>query len=240
MRRKTTKQGLVSAVIAAGGRGTRMEAEINKIFLEVCGLPVLAHTLLAFEQCAAVDELIIAAAEEDMLGCRDITEEFGISKVKTITKGGTSRTQSVANGIAETNPEAELILIHDAARPLIRPEDILRVIDAAREHGASALAVRAKNTIKRADADGLVLETLNRDALWEMQTPQAFRAAVIRDIYQQAATKGASATDDCALAEQAGIPVRLTEGDYSNIKLTTPEDLLLAEALFAAREDALL
>ena len=171
-----------------------------------------------------------------MLGCRDIVEEFGISKVRTITKGGDKRTHTVQAGLCEISAEADVVLIHDAARPLVREEHIREVIQNVIQHGAAALGVPAKNTIKQVDADGFITATLDREYVWEVQTPQGFRPGLIRDAYARAEADGVSGTDDCFIAERSGIPIKMVRGEYDNLKITTPEDLAVAEQLLLGEE----
>ncbi len=236
-RRTQEETQFVSVVIAAGGSGSRMGAEINKIFLELMDRPVLAHTLAAVSACPLVDEIVLVTREEDVLGCKDIVQEFAIPKVSCIIPGGTTRTESVANGLTTVSPQADIILVHDAARPLVREAHIAAVIAAAAEHGAAVLGFPAVNTIKRADESGFVAETLDRSELWEIQTPQGFRASLLQDAYAQARADGISGTDDCAIAERYGARVKLVEGEPYNLKLTTPDDLLLAEQLLLYQEE---
>lgn len=232
MRKAKQKAPFVSCIIAAAGRGSRMQAEVNKIFLEFGGMPVLAHTLLAFERHPAVHELIIVTAECDLLGCRDVAEEFSIGKLKTITRGGAQRQDSVRNALREVSPQADVVLIHDAARPLVTADAIQRVIDGVADCGAAAAGVRCKNTLKRADDNGMIIETPDRSHMYEIQTPQGFTYDLICRAHRQAEADGVCGTDDCYLAERLGAPVQITDGSYGNIKITTPEDLPLAEQLY--------
>ncbi len=236
MKRKTETKPFVSCIIAAGGRGSRMGADVNKIFLEFGGKPVLAHTLLAFENCPAISEIIIVAAECDMLGCSDIARDFGITKLKTITKGGEIRQDSVRNGLAEVSPNADVVLIHDAARPLITENVILGVIDGVLENRAAATGVGCKNTLKVADEQGFIIDTPDRSHLFEIQTPQGFEPDLIIRAHEDAKAAGVIATDDCFLVERLGVSVKITDGDYKNIKITTPEDLPLAELFLDTKE----
>jgi len=229
MRRKQKRDYFVSCIVAAGGSGSRMQADINKIFLEIDEMPVLAHTLLALERHEEIDEIILVTAEHDIPGCHDIQKEFDISKLKSIVRGGATRQDSVRNGLAESSEQADIVLIHDAARPLITNEVIQAVIDGVRKHGAAAAGVPCKNTLKQADSNGFITDTPDRSHLYEIQTPQGFKRDLILRAHTEAQNAGISGTDDCYLVEQLGAPVLITEGTYRNIKVTTPEDLLLAE-----------
>ncbi len=239
MKRAKKNAPYISCIIAAGGSGSRMGADVNKIFLELDEMPILAHTLLAFENHPAVTEIIIAARECDMLGCKDISEEFQISKLSAITKGGATRQESIMNAMAEISPQSEIVLIHDAARPLVSPDAIREVIDNTKRFGGAAVGAPCKNTIKETDADGFITRTVDREYLYEIQTPQGFTASHVKQMYQSAAEKGIIGTDDCYLAEQAGIAVKMVPGSSDNIKITTYDDLLLAEQILNMRKGAL-
>lgn len=231
MKTKQSSAPFVSCILAAAGKGSRMQADVNKIFLEYGGMPVLAHTLLAFERSEAIREMIIVTAPGDILGCKDIAEEFNIKKLKTIVPGGERRQDSVRFALRETSPQAELVLIHDAARPLVTGTVINGVIDAALKHGAAAAGVPCKSTLKLADDRGIIASTPDRSHLFEIQTPQGFKRDLIIRAHKHAQEHDLLGTDDCYLAEQLGAEVKITEGDYRNIKITTPDDLILAEML---------
>ncbi|MBE7022651.1 MAG: 2-C-methyl-D-erythritol 4-phosphate cytidylyltransferase [Ruminococcaceae bacterium] len=229
MRRKQKRDYFVSCIVAAGGSGSRMQADINKIFLDINEVPVLAHTLMILDDQEEIDELILVTAEQDIPGCRDIQEEFNIRKLKVIVRGGSTRQESVRNGLLEVDEKADIVLIHDAARPLVTGEVVQRVIDGTLQHDAAAAGVPCKNTLKLTDAEGFIADTPDRSRLYEIQTPQGFRRDLIIKAHDYAAKTGLIGTDDCYLAEQMGSSVKIVEGDYQNIKITTPEDLLLAE-----------
>lgn len=229
MKQKKQTKPFVSCIIAAAGKGSRMQADINKIFLEFNDMPVLAHTLLAFQHSALIDEIIIVTSECDILGCKDIAEEFDISKLKTITVGGEQRQDSVRNALHEVSENAEIVLIHDAARPLVTETVIQNVINGVLTYQAAATGVPCKNTLKVADDEGLIVDTPDRSHLFEIQTPQGFTKELITKAHTYAVENHISGTDDCYLAEQLGYCVKIVDGDYKNIKITTPEDLLLAE-----------
>lgn len=226
-----------SCIIAAGGSGSRMGAEINKIFLELCDIPVLAHTLLAFEQHPDIHEIILVARECDIPGCMDIAEEFHISKLKAITRGGNSRQESVINGMKEISEHAEAVLIHDAARPLVSADVIASVIENALAYGGAAVGSPCKNTIKEINQDGYIVRTADRDFLYEAQTPQGFRTENARQMYRYALAHNISGTDDCFLAEQLGFQVKMVCGSSDNLKITTYDDLLLATQIFNNRKE---
>ena len=226
----------VSCIIAGGGSGTRMGADVNKIFLDLDEIPVLAHTLSAFQNHPQVDEIILVTRECDILGAKDIAEEFGISKLRTIVAGGASRQESVANGLLEVNKDAVVVLVHDAARPLITDGAIREVIETVLSCGGAAVGAPIKSTVKEINADGFITRTPDRAYLYEVQTPQGFSYENIVYMYEQAQKSGISATDDCYLAERLGLPVKMIASSSDNIKITTYDDLLLAELIVSKRK----
>jgi len=228
------------AVIVAGGSGARMEQPVNKIFLDVCGIPVLAHTLMAFEQSALIDDIVIVTRECDIVDCKAVCDDFGISKLTTIVTGGVTRQESVQKGLAEVAYDDCIVAIHDAARCVITPEQIDDIVGAVTAPcvGAAqppcvgaAPGVPCKDSLKRVDSAGNIAATIEREGVWQVQTPQVFRRADIAAAHDAAARQGAAATDDCELAERFGISVKMVMGSYANIKITTPEDLRIAETL---------
>ena len=223
MNKKTT----ASALIAAAGNSTRMGGN-NKQFLVFEGMPVLVHTLLTFSTIPEITEIVIVTREEDLQTVQNLVREFSISKIKKIIPGGATRQESVFRGLQHISNER--VLIHDGARPFVTTEEILQLLDALNHCSAATLGVPVKDTVKRATKDGLIAETLPREELWQIQTPQGFVTKEILAAHEEAAAKGISVTDDCALAEYIGIPVKLVPGSYRNIKITTPEDIPLAEA----------
>lgn len=219
-----------SAIIPAAGNSTRMALEgRSKQFLTLGGIPVLLHTLRAFERAGRIGEVIVVARTADFAEIRAWMEKLGLQKVKGLTTGGATRQESVAAGLELLNPQADYVAVHDGARPLISPALIDFVVDDAVKYRASALGVPVKDTVKRLDGQGFVTETPVRDTLWAIQTPQVFE----RTLYEQAqkAACGSDYTDDCQLVERLGIPVHICRGDYQNIKITTPEDVGAAQAM---------
>lgn len=224
-----------AAVIAAAGSSQRYGAE-NKLLAPLGGESVLAHTLRAVEATERVDEIVIAAREEELLLFADICKACGIQKPCKVVVGGATRTESVLRAALETNPKARLIAVHDGARPLARPELIDRVVGQAAAVSAAAPAVPVRDTIKVADGR-VVRETPARATLFAVQTPQVFDSALLKAALQSALTDGAELTDDCSAVERLGKAVYLTEGDEENIKITTPLDLMLAEAIVQKRSE---
>jgi 2-C-methyl-D-erythritol 4-phosphate cytidylyltransferase len=234
---KKYKEMFAGVVIVAAGKGTRMNMDINKQYVEVAGKPVLVRTLEAFQNCEVINEIILVVNEQDIIYCKqDIIEKFGFSKVKSIVSGGTERQYSVYNGLKEISNSSEIVLIHDGARPFIRNEDIINSIDAAYEFGAAGVAVPVKDTIKICDSEGMIKETPDRKLMWAIQTPQAFKSPIIVEAYKKAIEDGFIGTDDCMLVERLGHKVKLVMGSYENIKITTKEDLVVAEAIIDQRE----
>lgn len=222
----------VSAVIVAAGKGTRMNMDVNKQYIDVCGKPVLARTLHVFEECKAIKEIVLVVNEKDILYCmQNIIDEYSFSKVKVIVAGGEERQNSVYNGLIEIDSECDVVLIHDGARPFVNEESINKVIQAAKEVGAACIAVPVKDTIKQADDDDFVDKTLDRSKLWSIQTPQAFIYGLIIEAHKKAIEDGFTGTDDTVLVERIGHKVKLVMGGYDNIKITTKEDIAIAEAL---------
>ena len=221
--------GDVAAVVVAAGRGTRFRAGPRKQYVVLCGRPVLAHVMEVMARSGVVDRvvLVVPAGEEEH--CREL---FGGPKVCAVVAGGDRRLDSVFHGLVALAPPPEIVVVHDGVRPLVREEHLAEVVRVAREAGAATLAVPVKDTIKVVDPSGCVVRTLPREELWQVQTPQAFRYEVLLAAHRLARRDGCDATDDAALVERTGQVVRVVRGDYSNIKITTEEDLLLAEMLF--------
>lgn len=228
--------GRVYAVIAAGGRGRRVGADRNKVLLPLAGRPVLAHTLAAFEAAGAVDAVVLVAAAEDLDRCGHLVAEAGFGKVEAVVPGGPERQDSVARGLEAVGADADVVVVHDGARPLVTAEVIAAAVDGARRWGAVAAAMPVRDTVKIVDAGGVVVSTPDRDRLWAAQTPQAFRAALLREAYEWAARSGYRGTDEASLVEAAGFRVMVIPGREDNIKITTAADFRVAEAYLALRE----
>lgn len=220
-------------IIPAAGQGKRMGAGRNKLLLSLSGTPVLLHTLKVFEQDEQCDGIILAVHPDDKALFQELLKRFGINKVIRIVNGGTERQHSIYNALKTVHSDG-IILVHDAARPFIQKEHIHRLTVAAIETGAAIIGVPAKDTMKKIDA-GVVSETVERSSLWAVQTPQAFRASILRNAYEKAEEENYVGTDDSSLVERLGYSVTIVEGDYDNIKLTTPEDLYFAEAILKKR-----
>ena len=234
LKRKKKAFPSCSVVVAAAGSSTRMEGQ-DKMLAELGGMPILARTLLALEQCSLVSELVIVTRADLIPAVGQLCQEFFISKATKVVVGGDTRTQSVLRGVSGCSPQAEMIAIHDGARPLVTQEELEEALRKGAETGAAAPAVPVKDTIKKAE-NGLVLGTPDRARLFAIQTPQVFEASLIKAALIKAEKEKWNITDDCSAVEQLGMKVSLTRGTYENIKITTPVDLILGEAILNWRE----
>ena len=221
----------VAAIVTAAGIGKRMGAQRAKQYLEVADLPIIVHTLRRFAALPDISEVVITVPPEDVDSFRhDIIEPFELPAAWKVVAGGEHRQQSVQNGLNAVSGDCDIVVIHDGVRPFVRESVIRASIEAARKHGASLVAMPLKETIKRVEA-GMVVETADRSVLWGAQTPQTFRFKLIREAHERAAREGVVGTDDAMLVERMGEPVVVVEGDYRNIKITTKDDLTIAEAI---------
>lgn len=225
-----------AALVAAAGSSSRMGG-INKLLEPLDGIPVLVRTLTALERAQRVDSIVIATREEDLITVSQLCKTYGITKCTKVIRGGEDREHSVLLAALEAEPDTELLAVQDGARPLVSPALIDRVIEAAQRCGAAAPAIPVKDTIKTVREDGAVEETLERSRLRAVQTPQVFEASLLKAALQAALEERAVLTDDCSAVERLGKVVYLIEGEETNLKITTPTDLILAEALLAAEED---
>ena len=223
----------ISAIIVAGGRGRRMGADINKVFLPLCGKEILSYTLTAFEACDKIDEIVVVTGSDDISRVKDIVKREKLKKVTEITEGGKERQDSVYNGLCAA--AGELAVIHDGARCLITPDEISSVIDDAVKYGAAALGVTVKDTLKAIDERGNITDTIDREHTVQIQTPQVFPAADIKTMHEAVSVRGIAVTDDCSVYEYFGKTVHVTIGSYDNIKLTTPEDIIIGEQILRRR-----
>lgn len=220
-----------AAIIVAAGNATRMGG--CKQLIPLLGIPVLARSMMALEQCDGIRDIVVVAREEDAADIQKLADQYNIRKLTAVVSGGEERRDSVAKGLEAVAPDIVYIAIHDGARPLITPELIGKTLDCAKAHGAAALGVPVKNTIKRVNEDGQVLDTLERSCLMAVQTPQIFDISIYKQALAFAKEHPLAVTDDCSICEAAGFPVYIVEGSYRNLKITTPEDVIMAEALLA-------
>jgi 2-C-methyl-D-erythritol 4-phosphate cytidylyltransferase len=222
------------AIIAAAGAGTRMASDRPKQFLLLAGTPVIFHTLKVFEQCDSIDEVIVVLPAEESAGFLSQAGKFGVRKVARVVPGGTTRADSVKRGLmAIRSATAEIVVVHDGVRPFVTVEEIDATVAAAKSDGAAILVAPVTDTIKHI-SDGTVEKTLDRGALRRALTPQCFQYELLRQAYQHADVNDPSLTDESALVEQLGERVSIVEGSARNIKITTAEDLAIAEAILAA------
>lgn len=227
----------VSAVIVGAGASSRMGMSISKQLIKLLDKEVIVHTMLAFERSSFVNDAVIVCRGEDKEKIEALIKSCGIKKVKSVVNGGDTRGQSVLNGVNAVKDHADFIAIHDGARPLIKSSDIDKVIKDAEAYGAAALGVPVKDTVKRINDSGFIEETPNRSSLIAVHTPQVFKTDIYLNALKHSANSGREYTDDCQLAEAAGEKVFITIGDYTNIKITTPEDIIFAEGVLSARRD---
>ena len=222
----------VCAIVPAGGSGTRMGGTVPKQFQSLNGKPILYHTIKTLQNCETISEIILVVPEKEYETAN--TDWLGkLEIVKKVVVGGEKRQDSVYNGFCEVSQDSEIVLVHDGVRPFLSQKMIADSIDAAREYGAAITAIPVHDTIKRVDTSGLVSQTIDREGLWRVQTPQAFRYSLLLDAFNKAKTENFYGTDEGALIEHLGEPVKIVEGLEQNIKITRPEDLELSKAFIS-------
>ena len=232
--REKEKDPRCSAVIVAAGSSERMGND--KLTAELGGIPVLARTLRAFENCPLIVEIIVVTRADRIEEMADLCRSFDISKVSKVLAGGATRVESALVGVSEADPKLNLIAIHDGARPLVSQELIERTVRAAKEHYAAVPVIPSTDTLKIVDAKGFVAGTVDRASTFRVQTPQVFKAEFIKGALTKAMEKELPLTDDCSAVEMMGVKTVTVPGDEDNIKLTTPRDMILAEAILKVRE----
>ena len=231
------KHQFTSAVILAGGIGSRFGSEDGtKQNVMVGGVPALVRSCLPFDRCGKVDEIIIVAREDEMETVRGYVSEYGLSKVTKVVSGGATRRESSYNGSLAVSDKCKYIAIHDAARCLVTEKIISDTLDAAYKYGAAAAAERVVDTVKIATPDGFIKKTADRNFVWLVKTPQAFKFHIYETAAEYAKRDGFEATDDCSMAERLGFSVKLVDCGRENIKLTTRDDLSLAEYIIQKRD----
>ena len=234
-RRKPGERPFCTAVIVAAGTASRMGG-IDKIMTNLGDRPVVVHSLLAFQRCPLVDEIVVVTSEERMTDVNQLVLQWDCTKVSRIVRGGASRMESVTIGISRADKRARLIAIHDGARPLVSQQVLEEVISTAAKTAAAAPAVPLKDTIKQVDDHDLISATVPRENLRAVQTPQVFDRDLITAALTKAKGEGLALTDDCAAVEAMGMKVTLTKGSERNIKLTTPVDLAIGEVLLCQQD----
>ena len=236
-KKSETKEPHCSAVIVAAGSSQRMGSD--KLMMKLGEIPVLARTLKAFQSSPLIDEIVVVTRLDKLQEIADLCKEYGIDKVSRVIAGGKTRTESALAGVSEVSSSAKLIAIHDGARPLVTADVILRTVYAAAEHMAAAPAVPSVDTLKAVDAEGCIIGTVDRETTLRIQTPQIFRAELIKGALTKAVEKGMTLTDDCAAAEMMGVRTKTVLGDEDNIKITTPRDMLFAAEILKERGEYL-
>ena len=226
----------ITAVIAAAGSGTRMGGKKNKIFMPVLGKPVITYTMEALSQCDEIDDFVIVTRECDIDECIKYTKDE--KKPVKVIKGGKTRQESVYLGISEAK-DADIVVIHDGARALVLPEIVKKTISDAIEFDAAATGVMSKDSLKKVDSDGFIEKTIDRQTTCLIQTPQIFKREAIIKAHELAVADEFFATDDCAIYERYIGRIKLSAGSYENIKLTTPDDMIIAENILKRRRKAL-
>lgn len=224
---------IVSAVIVSAGNSTRMGG-INKQFLEIDSMSVIAHSILAFQKCEYVDEIVIVTRESDIEEIKNLINKHSFEKVSSVVCGGETRQLSVYKGVVNTSKNADTVVIHDGARPLVSDRVITKTIKMASEYGAAATGVKVKDTVKVVDDDDNIIDTPDRAYMRFIQTPQVFDKNLYLDAVKTV-ENSKDFTDDCKLLEAYGKTVKFVDGDYENIKITTPEDIELAESYLKRR-----
>jgi len=225
------------ALIVAAGIGRRMGVEGGKQFLLLAGKPLLAHTLISFQQASLIDAIIIITSDDSLDRCLKIIDEYGIQKAYKVVMGGAERQDSVYNGLmaASALERVEAVIVHDGARPLIEPFLIDDAINNLNGYDGVVVGIPAKDTVKLV-RDGVVSQTLRREEVWQVQTPQVFRQDVLMQAHRRAKAEAFYGTDDAVLVERNGGKVKVILGSDENIKITTPVDLVAAEAILKNRE----
>lgn len=228
----------VWVIIPAAGRGDRLGAPAPKQFVSLSGIPMLARTVSVFDALSVVAHIVVVVPPGDEARCRaTMIEPYGFSKVRAVVQGGTVRQESVSRGLDAIDRDASIVVVHDAARPLVTANLVRRVVEVAGTSGAAVAALRVVDTLKRrTEGDGMVV-TVDRENLWMAQTPQAFRVDLFRKAVAQATADRFLGTDDASLVERLGIPVSLVDGEPFNFKITRPQDVHVAEELLAANRD---
>lgn len=228
-------QEKTAAIILAAGNSTRMGGKTSKQFMEICGIPVLAYSLLAYQATPEISEIIVAARKEDFDEVARLRKEYGITKLRTVVAGGKDRQDSAKRAFSKLGEGIRYVAIADGARCLTTVEEISSVCQAAYKHKAASAAQRVVGTVKRTNAKGAVIGTVDRENLWEAQTPQVFHIALYAGALEKAQKERCSYTDDNAMVEGLGHKIQLVECKKENIKITTPEDIRLATAIISMR-----
>jgi 2-C-methyl-D-erythritol 4-phosphate cytidylyltransferase len=226
---------MIAAIIVAGGRSSRMGKGVDKLFLKLGEAPLIAHTLMKFQNCQAVKHIYLVVRADARGDFQAVIRDYRISKVQHVVAGGAERQNSVWNGLRALHAGTDFVLIHDGARPCVSEVLIQQTIESARQFGSGIAACKIADTIKEVDEDGRILATVPRERLWAVQTPQAFRYDLIMRAYRGVIERNARVTDDAAAVELLGEPVHIVESLPTNLKVTTPADLDIARVLLPAK-----
>ncbi|MHB9095403.1 MAG: 2-C-methyl-D-erythritol 4-phosphate cytidylyltransferase [Eubacteriales bacterium] len=227
----------IKAIIPAAGQGRRMKSYLNKQFMLLQGMPIIVHTLRVFQAADIISDIVlVCGAGEEEYYRKEILLNYEITKPTVVVPGGKERQDSVYRGISTISDDGGYVMIHDGARPLATVDLINRIAEEVVLSGAVVAGVPVKDTIKRTDAGGFIIDTLQRERLWHIQTPQAFKLDLIKLAHEQAKGADYYGTDDATLVERMGVGVRIIPGSYENIKITTPEDIIVAETILQGRE----
>ncbi|NLB60580.1 MAG: 2-C-methyl-D-erythritol 4-phosphate cytidylyltransferase [Lentisphaerae bacterium] len=218
-------------IIVAAGRGERMGPDVDKVFLSLGAKPVLVYSLLAFEKCTDIEEVILVVRKDRIESARCAVQMFGCTKVRKIIAGGSQRQISVSHGLAELGEDTAIVAVHDGARPCITPALISETIKSAKQHGSGVAAVKITDTVKEVEKGMQISRTIDRTKLWRAQTPQTFKRELLEKAFQAVRKKKLRVTDEAAAVELVSRTVRLVPASSSNIKITSPDDLVLAAAL---------
>ncbi len=232
--RREQKPSCAAVVLAAGG-SVRMGSD--KILAKLGEIPVLARTLRPFQNCEYISEIVVVTSAEKLMEVTELCREYNIGKVSKVVSGGKTRAESALTGVSEVSARAELIAVHDGARPLVTEDLIRRTVEAASKKMAAVPAIRSTDTLKIAGVDGAIVGTVDRESTWRIQTPQVFKADLIKGALTKAMKQGLPLTDDSSAMDLLGVKTYIVEGDEENIKLTRPLDLLLAAAILRDRRE---
>ena len=230
---------MVYAVIPAAGRGERMGSPTKKQFLPLCGLPVIIHTLTVFQRSALVEDILCVTSKEDLRFLERLLAEHALTKVTRVLPGGERRQDSVRSAVdflEEQGHPDDIVMVHDGVRPLVTLSLIQEIICAAEKYGGGVAALPVTDSLKEVSADRLILKSVEREKIWSMQTPQAFRLSLLIEAYRKAARDGFRGTDEAMLVERIGAPIHCVQGSSENIKITTASDLKWAEFLLSKRD----
>ncbi len=231
------KSSLVVALVPAAGRGLRMGGSVPKQFLSIGGEPLIVQSLRVLQAASVIDQIVLAVPSADVEYCeREIVARHRFTKVTRVVAGGAERQDSVRCALAQIPSDTEIVLIHDAVRPFVTQRMVEEVVAAARKEGAAIIALPMRDTVKQVRKDGMIERTVDRSPLWLAQTPQAFRRDWIETAHRKGQIEGVQATDDSFLVEWLGHSVAVVEGSGENIKVTRPEDMVIGEAILAARK----